>query len=142
MRKKKVWRYYCEFCKKSGCSCYHLRRHEERCTKNPNRLCGMCKMRELPQPELKDLMAILPDPEKYKSLPDEFDSVSYIGLEEAVSKVYNKLFNEAEGCPACIMAALRQKGIPVPMVEEFNFTEECKSIWADINAANRDTEGY
>ena len=34
------------------------------------------------------------------------------------------------------MSALRQKGIPVPMATDFDFSSEMKSIWAEINFTN------
>lgn len=42
MRKVKKWRYYCDFCKKSGCSGHHIVKHETHCCRNPNRVCRMC----------------------------------------------------------------------------------------------------
>ena len=133
MKVKKVNRYYCEFCKKSGCSVFHIRRHEERCTMNPNRKCGMCATMAEEQPNMEDLLAILPDPAQ-SWIEDEFGK-SYRpppSLNEAI----DKLRGVANNCPACILAALRQKGIPVPATE-FNFTKECKSFWSDINAQNQ-----
>lgn len=65
MRVKKVNRYYCEFCKKSGQSASHISKHEKRCTLNPNRHCGMCAMLENEQPGIKDLLSVLPNPTDY-----------------------------------------------------------------------------
>lgn len=42
MREEKRWRYYCDYCGKSGGSKHHMRQHETACTNNPGRLCGMC----------------------------------------------------------------------------------------------------
>ena len=138
MRRKKVWRFYCEFCKKSGCSGGHISKHEKRCTNNPDRFCGMCKMQDLKQPSLQDMKALLPNPDTYAKQSEYGIGVEYVGLDVAVEEVMEK-FREAAGfCPACIMAALRQKGIPVPLVTSFNFTAECKEWWAEFNEANRD----
>ena len=52
-----------------------------------------------------------------------------------------KLRELAENCPACIMAALRCKKIPVPMVESFKYTEEFKSAMDQANQNRRD-DGY
>ena len=143
MRKKKVWRYYCEFCKKAGCSGGHLKRHEEHCTMNPNRTCGMCEMMGGGAPDLQKVMQILPNPDDFKKTEEKFGFISFSGLEEATDKVLQELRDAVENCPACIMAALRQKGIPVPIVKNFNFTEECKSAWADFNEAQRESDyGY
>ena len=111
---------------------------------NPNRVCGMCKMVEGDQKDIKELLAILPDPSDYL-IEEEINLghpigvqkyESFQGLEEAVSEALPELRKLVDNCPACIMAALRQKGIPVPCAEGFNFTEECKELWSDINDAN------
>ena len=114
--------------------------HEVRCTLNPNRLCGMCGVIENEQSDLKALIAILPNP--YDFLKVEFGFESFVDLEPAVEKIMPKLRELSGNCPACIMAALRQKGIPVPCAESFNFTEECKAIWNDINEAKKEHYNY
>ena len=140
MRQKKVWRYYCDFCKKAGCNKYWIVKHESRCTKNPNRTCGYCALRELPQPEMASLLVMLPNPENHQKC----DGFGFTGLDAtfgtAIREALPKLREATENCPACIMAALRQKGIPVPMAEGFNFKKECESIWSDFNAAQRESD--
>ncbi len=42
MRQAKRWRYYCDFCKKSGGRKDAIENHEKVCTANPNRQCGLC----------------------------------------------------------------------------------------------------
>jgi hypothetical protein len=138
MTTKKVNRYRCDFCGKQGGSAGHMKRHEERCTKNPNRVCGMCRMLEQEQPSLPDMTAILPDPEQFKSSdpnPDiGWETMDDTGLQEALKGVFPKLRELAGNCPACIMAALRQKGIPVPVAKEFfDFKKEIASIWSELN---------
>jgi len=141
MRVKKVNRYYCEFCKKAGCSGGHIKRHEESCTLNPNRTCRMCKMIAATQKPIAELVAILPNPENF--INKHLDGISYTGLDTAAEKALPSLREKTEGCPACIMAALRQAKIPIPLTS-FNFTAECKTIWAEINRAEyeRDAVGY
>ena len=43
MKTKLRQRHYCDFCKKSGGSRYHMERHEKYCTMNPKRECRMCE---------------------------------------------------------------------------------------------------
>jgi len=137
VRKKKVWRYYCDFCKKSGCSGGHLKNHEARCTMNPNRSCGMCEMfEECPRP-IDQLLAILPDPKQYMMGKDEFGLMVYVGLEKAVEEAMSKLREATENCPACILATFRQKGIPVPAIRSFNFKKECEAWWDLFNDDDR-----
>ena len=81
MLKKQVWRYYCEHCKKSGCSGYHIKKHEKSCTANPNRVCGMCGSN-------------LPVAEFVAALGDGKDLA--------------KIRELADNCPACILAGIRQ----------------------------------
>lgn len=138
MRRKKVWRYYCEFCKKANCSGASISRHEKHCTKNPDRACGMCGIADLTQPNLNAVLQILPEPKDYEESDTVLGGWSYVGLDKAVEDVMQKVRDAVENCPACIMAALRQKGIPVPVVTSFNFTAECKSWWADFNESQRD----
>ena len=103
-----------------------MRKHEERCTLNPQRKCGVCAMMDEEQPT----MAALLEPFAGIEAGEEctFDVAV---LNTALAQVRN-----VANCPACIMAAIRQSGIPVPVVEGFNFTEEMRSIWADFNDAN------
>jgi len=87
MKRKKVWRYYCEHCKKSGCSGGHIRSHEIHCTNNPTRICGMCKLARLDQLPIAELISALDSGDK---------------------KGVNNLRVLADGCPACMLAAIRQ----------------------------------
>lgn len=52
-----------------------------------------------------------------------------------------KLREEVENCPACILAALRQKKIPVPIVDGFDFKAEMQAIFSDLNS-NGSGQGY
>lgn len=109
---KRVNRYYCSYCRKSGCSAGHMRKHEQRCTLNPNRECGMCRTMKREQPNLAVLIAMIPHEEPFAIGPE---------IREA-----------AHDCPACILAAIRQAGVYVSLTD-FNYTEECKGWWAAIN---------
>lgn len=135
MRRKKVWRYYCEYCGKANCSGASISRHEKSCTMNPNRACRMHKMfsDEIEQPKTNDLLALLPNPEGAE-IEDEWGSTHFLSsFVKEIENAMPALRKATDNCPACIMAALRQKGIPVPMVESFNFTKECDAWWAEFN---------
>ena len=132
MKTKRVNRYYCDFCKKSGCSAYHMRRHEERCTMNPNRKCGMCDIVGEEQKDLTYLMDILPAPEWIEG--ELVDLVlETLRNESDIQAVIPDLRDAANGCPACMMAALRQKGIPVPMAMDYK--KERDEFWGAYNEA-------
>ncbi len=106
---------------------------------NPNRECGVCKMvvdgrdSDFEQKPLSELVAMLPVP---VPVPGEFGGLDFQkGFEDSVNAAIPALRKAAGNCPACMMAALRQAKIPVPIARDFNFTEEMKSIWSDINSA-------
>ncbi len=135
MRTRRRNRYYCDFCKKSGCSAFYMKKHEDHCTMNPNRKCGMCEVIGNTPHNLPDLISLLPNPEEYLTNHEkgDFSFEIFTGLEEAVNSVLNDLYEKTEGCPACILAALRQAKIPVPMITKFNFTEACNDFWKQFN---------
>ncbi len=97
MKKRKVWRYTCEFCKKSGCSGGAISTHEKHCCRNPARACRMCKT-QWPRAEVAPVMVAL------REIDDS--------TEEALTK---QLEEVTGGCPACMLTALLQA--PLPMVE-------------------------
>ena len=139
MRTKKVNRYYCDFCKKSGCSGGHIKRHEKRCTMNPARECGMCKMLGQEPPDLQSLIALLPTVETQRRKDYSDDGRNSYDYFICIDEASQKALREASGaCPACMMAAIRQRGLPVGTADKFNFSQECRSIWSDINASQRD----
>ena len=131
---KKVNRYWCEFCGKQGGSKGHIAKHEKSCTMNPNRICRVCKMVQGKQKPIAKLTAffagIKPDLSPCENLPPATYSS---GMIDKVNQGVKELREFCDNCPACIMAALRQSKIPVPMVSEFNWGKEMQSIWDEIN---------
>ncbi len=136
MKKVKRWRYYCDFCKKAGNSGGHMRKHEEACTGNPQRVCGMCRESGLDQKPIDDLVTAL------LCHGDNYDE----GL-----KVLREV---ADNCPSCILAAIRFSKVqrpPVLISEDgfgyekyddgvhinFDFMEEKKAFWASVNDAKK-----
>lgn len=131
MKRRQVWRYSCEFCKKSNCSASAISKHEQRCTLNPDRVCGMCQMLKQKQADLPSVIFALPKPVLFQE-SDCGDTLTWPdGVDTA--GVYANLKTLTRGCPACIMAAIRQAKIPVPMIPEFDYTKECEAVWALIN---------
>ena len=108
-----------------------MRKHELHCTKNPLRECRVCKMVAGEQKPIAELLALLPKP---VSREDEYGFVVFNkDTTENVNAALPSLRDACENCPACIIAALRQKGIPVPLATDFDFKREMGSIWNDIN---------
>ena len=113
MIRKKVWRYYCEFCGKSGCSGGHMKAHESRCTMNPNRICGTCSLIGNKQEEMSVL-------------------VSAIGAGD--SKGVEELRRVSDGCHACMLASIRQAGL-VGTVDpkDFDYSSARDDFWKTYN---------
>jgi len=91
---------------------------------------------EFEQAPIDALLAVLPDPRPFQIFDeDEHSEFFYFSnkLTIAVNAALPKLREISGNCPACIMAALRQKGIPVPMATDFDFTLEMEEIWSEIN---------
>lgn len=109
MTRKRVWRYKCDFCKKSGCSSGHLKRHEMSCTANPNRVCKMCNFLGNEQSPLTELIAIA----------------------SAKGDCWmDKLRSAANECPACMLATLRQSN-PTDELYTFDFKAEMQRCFND-----------
>ena len=90
MRKIKKWRYYCDFCKKGGCSGGHIAKHERNCCSNPNRTCRMCLL----------ISGETPDATPQMGSDKLVEAMERGGLDE--------LRLVAGGCPCCILAGIIQ----------------------------------
>lgn len=127
MRKVLKWRYYCEFCKKSGMAASHIKRHEVSCTGNPDRFCRFCVLAGIQQKPLLDLIEVF-----------KRDGV-------------DALRTAAENCPACMLTAIRHSGVngfseddedgrggPLSdkfHPDDFNFKQEKEAFWRRYNDA-------
>jgi hypothetical protein len=141
MKEKTVVHYICEFCGKVQHKRSSMARHEKHCTKNPNRECRMCDaIGESPTP-MPELLAVLPDPKSKKYIDDKhrYAGTIYDLLKVDTEAALPKLRELTSNCPACMMAALRQRAIPVPMV--MSFKEECGRFWKAVNG-DRAAEVY
>jgi|ERR1044072_785675 hypothetical protein len=107
MRKRRVWRYYCDFCKKANCSAHATSEHEKHCTMNPERQCRMCKW----QPRAKKLSVA--------DLKKELE-VSFARLRFMVQ------------CPACILAAIKQSGKSPYDDYHFEYGKEAEAYWEKV----------
>ena len=102
--------YYCDFCKKK--SLRSLKRHEERCTQNPDRRCGMC--------DIIDLNPILDEFEDKFVLCVTEHKEHWPGsaiYEEVIEPIWKDEFTlqdiqgAVDGCPACILSVVRCLGL-------------------------------
>jgi hypothetical protein len=126
MRKVKKWRYYCDHCRKASGTPHMMRRHEAGCTKNPNRVCGLCARAEVTQASIETLIEAL--------------GGGFTHEMEKIREVSNN-------CPACILAAIRQSDLiknaqldreesgyisPDTAWDKFDFKAEMKSFWEEM----------
>ena len=132
MTSKRVFRFKCDFCGKKNYSAPHMARHERHCTKNPNRECRVCKLIENEQKPIRDLIAVLPDIRGFNlNAGDNIDMLGDVDVERLsaeIGKSLGDLRGLAGGCPACMMAAFRQAGIPLWTATGFNYRDEMQSI--------------
>lgn len=70
---------------------------------------------------------------------DEYGNLSFYVA--ALGAGLDQARNVSNNCPACIMAAIRQSGIPVPAVSGFSFTEEMRSAWREFNSRGYERDG-
>lgn len=85
--------YYCDFCKKHGLSRHAMELHERICTLNPERECRW-KLPDHPNGG-------------YALAPLVAELISRRPLQQGD---IDWLHDEVDGCPACMLAALRQSG--------------------------------
>ena len=121
MTPKVVTLWYCGFCKKKTFMKYAMDRHERHCTANPDRICLMCEMAQICQQPMADLLKIL-EPSRYGDssegyLPDGHTYRNRLQFDK-------ELRVATEGCPACILAALRQVQPPAEVDMDFKWKEE------------------
>jgi len=144
MKIKKVNRYWCDHCNKAGLQSRAMVTHEKHCTMNPARECRVCKLLadgrdyDFEQKTLAELLALLPDATAYNA-NEGWDH--HQKLSDALTACFPEFRKAAGDCPACMMAALRQAKIPVPMAEGFDFKAEMKSIFDGMNE-DRHQGGY
>jgi hypothetical protein len=143
MKTKLVKRHWCDHCNRAGLQERAMARHEQHCTMNPARTCRVCALiaegiGEDESAPLVDLIALLPD-----NVECTFgDEPPYLVFHAALDAAIPALRQAANGCPACFMAALRQKKIPVPMVDGFDFKAEMQQIFSDRNEFRDEQRGY
>ena len=103
--------FYCDFCRKHGLSRVAMEKHEAACTMNPRRVCrwridGHSDGSRVI--DVAEIAAVLRDratPYPISADP-EAEERTYLAKEDI-----DWLRGEVEGCPACMLAALRQSGV-------------------------------
>ena len=98
-----------------------MRKHEKACTNNPERKCGMCGVSGS-EPIQKLIKILQKSPKK-----EEPNEIFITNIDE--------FKHHAEGCPACMLAAIRQSDL---IVQCFDFNEEKARFWDAVNNGNFD----
>lgn len=132
MKIKRVFRYYCEFCKKSGCNKHAIQEHEKHCTMNPNRICRMCEIAEVEQLPIDELKVLIPKPCVNE---DDYGS-GHVFAEGSL----NALLKVTE-CPACILSAIGQSGY-IAYELGYDYKKEVKEFWNTINNEQEERENF
>lgn len=126
-----VKRYWCDHCNKGSLSSHAMAKHEKHCTLNPARACRVCALAGEVQPEPHELAAMVAlfPPGPISHYEDEAGRNDYYF---AVNAAMPKVRELAENCPACILAAIRQAGVPAYLPEGFDFKAEMRGIFDSI----------
>ena len=123
MRRKRVWRYYCEFCGKSKGTKQSMELHEKHCTANPDRECRLCE-----GGGVKSILALLPP---YDDIKIHYSGSNFILPEETVKEIREV----SDHCPICLFAAIRQwsgDGSSHDYFPGFEYEKEVKVYLADV----------
>jgi hypothetical protein len=136
IKEKKV--YYCEFCNKHSLASGSLKRHEERCTANPNRVCGMPNCSGIVSEELignlikyaednvvaEGQLSMVPGSDPYTDIPEAF---------------VRRMMEELE-CPWCTLTILRVASKRRPDLHiywQMDFKAIAKEILDEVAEDNR-----
>jgi hypothetical protein len=97
-------------------------------------------------PDLKQIIAALPDIADYPDKEIGSGSDAYTdphpGLADALDALMPRLRELSYDCPACLLAAMRQKHIPVHFAQQFNYRKEAKSIRDEYYENKNGVEEY
>lgn len=118
-------RFWCDHCKKGGCSRHHMAIHERGCTLNPRRVCGHCSELGLDPEPLEVLVAFVTLEATWE--PGEKDKNDRGFLADEHVKELREL---ADRCPVCMLAALRQSKCFASR-EVFDMKKELKGLRAE-----------
>jgi hypothetical protein len=130
MKRVRKYVYYCDHCPKRMLSGHGIKKHELTCTANPKRECGVCdgngihksmdliirsilhkfELREITGKEYDEISKKLNPRFPTKDNPYKYpDSHEVIWIGESIT--LDQIREIANGCPACMLAVLRQTGL-------------------------------
>lgn len=137
MRTARVLRYWCDHCKKGGCQKAAIAKHEKHCVRNPDRSCRMCLHVREPGEGTPPNASYKPDTAALIVALEMADNGGRDGVAE--------LRKAADGCPACMLAAILQyrekHGIERFNEDgecfQFDYKKECEDVWKMVADARR-----
>lgn len=123
--------YYCDHCNKRYLSKAAINKHEPACTANPARHCGICSNQ---QPVQTEPFAQYLEPAPQTSC---FEGDISNGVRRVIEGQYDAFIAEVHdsvnGCPACMLAIIRQLRITkVP----WEYADAKAEYWAEVNEDN------
>ena len=84
---------------------------------------------------------MLPAPVDYESNGAGICSVRYGEYMVSIERTLPVLREAANNCPACMMAAMRLSGNPVPVFSGFHFKNEMQALFTEANEERRSVIG-
>lgn len=118
MKTRKVTRHYCDHCGKGMFFRNRAVKHENGCTANPDRNCGVCGVKR----DLSELKRWVMTQREPHPMQEDFCG---LGLEATAF-----LRDKCDNCPACMLAVLRQTQT---FAHNFTFKDEMAEWWAEKN---------
>lgn len=140
MIKKNRIVYYCDFCKKKLMRVDAMIQHEEHCTANLDRKCGVCEDDNI-LPNYRKILEELKA--RYKIYESQTDysfmdySIKWIG--EKITR--DTLAKLVDNCPACMLTLWRAID-DIAKPEDFNYKKEMESWWEEVNISKREMNYY
>lgn len=122
MRMKMRPRYYCDHCGRGSGSASFIRRHEPTCTANPSRKCRMCES--------------MPDADRQARRAAILTAPG--NSQEAWKAKMRELREECDGCPCCILTAIRQSKVQADACgpDPDGYPDTSSMYWPDSNGAD------
>lgn len=142
MRKERRIVYYCDFCKKR--SLRSLAKHEKNCTANPGRSCGICGGGAFSEVKEK-YAALFSLKDKEIHIPGFKDPDIIKVAEYKEPFTWENIRDDLDGCPACLLAVLRQLGLLYHYHEtvnnNYNLRKTFDDYWAEENNRRSEDQG-
>lgn len=131
--------YYCEYCGRHRLTSHSIKKHEEHCTLNPHRVCGMCGLSDLTPllEKYRNRFKIEKEEAEFGTTLNEVQ-LKWVWTDGEVT--IEDIQDDVEGCPACTLAILRQTAMdryPSPL-DGFDYQKARKEWWQEVNAAKDD----